>query len=322
MTLTVEMILKGTGIGPMQSVGQMQVIPIVAPADATDDDATYAPPQLEVGTSCYGSVALRNANDKPTIVPYGAGWVVEERAQDHAIGSGAFLQAGEHKVLGKAMCIQQSQPGLIARAKRAMTILPAKLRAKALAVRHVEQYNKLWEHITAFNTALGIDAAANLVTFLRSFAKELDEFVAEFELVPRQIGAIVLVGGEIVGVERAPSAAYFAATWEPLVRVCYGSLAIAAGRSRATPPATRLPLITGAKTLEALRSALAELRTREEVLTQQLMSFVRPLRLERADRADDTLDDAQLWTVAGMRLGGQVVIAGDAVKYASLVAAN
>jgi len=319
MTLTVEMILKGTGIGPMQSVGQMQVIPILG-----DDDLTYAPPELEVGTSGYGSVALRNANDKPTIVPYGAGWVVKDRAQDHAIGSGAFVRPGEDKVLNRAMCIQQSQPGLISRAKRALTILPAKLRAKALAIRHVDQYNKLWEHITAFNTSLGVETVANLVSFLSRFEKELDEFVAEFERVPRQIGAIVLVGGEIVGVERAPSAAYFAATWEPLVRVCYGSLAIAAGLSRRMAPATRLPLIThaGMKTLEALRSALAELRSREEMLAQQLVSFVRALRLERADEADDTLGNAQLWTVAGLQFGGQVVTDGNAVKYASLIAAN
>jgi hypothetical protein len=317
MTLTVEMILKGTGIGPMQSVGQMQVIPITG-----DDDATFAPPELEVGTSGYGQVALRNAHDKPTIVPYGAGWVVKERAQDHAVGSGAFLKAGEERVLHKAMCIQQSQPGLISRAKRALTILPAKLRAKALAIRHVDQYNKLWEHITAFNTAIGVDVAANLVTFLTRFEKELDEFVAEFEIVPRQIGAIVLVGGEIVGVERAPSAAYFAATWEPLVRVCYGSLAIAAGKSRSMAPATRLPLITGAKTLDALRSALADLRTREDVLTQQLVSFIRALRLERADAADDTMGSTELWTVAGMHFGGQVVTDGTSVKYASLIAAN
>jgi hypothetical protein len=320
MTLTVEMILKGTGIGPMQSVGQMQVIPILG-----DDDLTYAPPELEVGTSGYGSVALRNTHDKPTIVPYGAGWVVKERAQDHAVGSGAFVRAGEDRVLNKAMCIQQSQPGLISRAKRALTILPAKLRAKALAIRHVDQYNKLWEHITAFNTSLGVETVANLVSFLSRFEKELDEFVAEFELVPRQLGAIVLVGGEIVGVERAPSAAYFAATWESLVRVCYGSLAIAAGKTRRMAPATRLPLITlgeRAKTLEALRSALSELRTREEVLAQQLVSFVRALRLERADEADDTLDGAELWTVAGLQFGGQVVTDGNAVKYASLIAAN
>jgi len=326
MMLTVESILKGTGLGPMQSVGQMQVIPLVDVSSGGVAER-FAPPELEVGTHGYGAVTLRNANDKPTIVPYGAGWVVKQRAQDHAIGSGAFLKAGEQRVLSHAMCIQQSQPGLIATAKHVLTILPAKLRSKALAMRHVDQYSKLWEHITAFNTELGLSSVANLVTFLSTFEKQLDEFVAEFELVPRQVGAIVLVAGEVIGIERSPSSAYFAAVWEPLVRVCYGSLAVAAAKDRKDPPATRLPLVPVAKSLAALRNVLAELRDREVRLTAQIGSFVKGLRLERADKADDTLDDHTLWTVAGKphtdnrAFGGQVVTTGSSVAYASLVAA-
>jgi len=325
MMLTVETILKGTGLGPMQSVGQMQVIPLVDTTGAVDE--RFSPPELEVGTHGYGSVALRNANDKPTIVPYGAGWVVKQRAQDHAIGSGAFLKAGEHRILARAMCIQQSQPGLIAKAKHALTILPAQLRAKALAMRHVDQYSKLWEHITKFNTELGMGSVANLVTFLTTFEKQLDEFVAEFELVPRQVGAIVLVAGEVAGVERSPSTAYFAAIWEPLVRVCYGSLAVLAGKSRSTPPPTRLPLVPVAKSLDALRHVLAELREREARLTSLLAAYVKGIRLERADTPDDRLDEHTLWTVAAKphadnrAFGGQVVQTGSSVAYASLVAA-
>lgn len=314
MSLTVEKILRGTGLGPMQSVGQMQVIPLTG-----DDDATYAPPELEVGTHGYGSVLLRNTHDKPTIVPYGAGWVVKQAAQDHAIASSAFVEPGAERIVGNAMCIQQTQPGLIKRAKHALTILPARLRAKALAIRNVDQYSKLWEHITAFNKDLGIETAANLVTFLTQFQKQLDEFVAEFELIPRQLGAIVLVSGEVVGIERAPSAAYFAATWEPLVRVCYGSLAVASKRS--DPPRTRLPFLALAKGLDALRAALEDLRVREDQLTREIVDFACSLRMKRADKADDTLGDAQLWTVAGSTLGGQVVTRGDAVSYASLVLA-
>lgn len=305
------MILEGTGIGPMQSVGQMQVIPILG-----TDDATYAPPELEVGTHSYGSVLLRNPHDKPTLVPYGAGWVVKQRAQDHAIASGAFLAAGAERVVSKAMCIQQAQPGLIARAKHALTILPARLRTKALAMRHVDQYSKLWEHIVAFNKDLGLEALGSVATFLRGFEKQLAEFVAEFELIPQQVGAIVLIGGEIVGIERAPSSAYFAATWEPLVRVCYGSLAVASKHSE--PPRTRLPFLAVAKTLDALRAALADLRAREERLTHEIVDFARTLRMKRADEADDTLGDAQLWTVAGHNMGGQVVTRGNAIPYASL----
>lgn len=326
MMLTVETILKGTGLGPMQSVGQMQVIPLVDLRQGTGEPE-FSVPELEVGTSGYGAVSLRNATKLPTIVPYGAGWVVKERAQDHAIGSGAFLKAGEHRVLKNAMCIQQSQPGLIAKAKHALTILPAQLRAKALAMRHVDQYSKLWEHISKFNTELGVGSVANLVSFLTTFEKQLDEFVAEFELVPRQIGAIVLVAGEVVGVERSPSPAYFASVWEPLVRVCFGSLAVASAKVRKDPPATRLPLVSNAKTLDALRSVLAELRDREVLLASQLASFVKAIRLERADTPDDTLGPHTLFTVAAKphtdhrAFGGQVVTTDSSVVYASLVAA-
>lgn len=326
MMLTVETILKGTGLGPMQSVGQMQVIPLVDTASGQVDER-FSPPTLEAGTHGYGAVSLRNESDKPTIVPFGAGWVVKQAAQDHAIASGAFLKPGEQRVLSHAMCIQQSQPGLIKRAKHALTILPAKLRSTALAMRKVDQYSKLWEHISKFNGELGISSVANLVTFLTSFEKQLDEFVAEFELVPRQVGAIVLVGGEVVGVERSPSPAYFAALWEPLVRVCYGSLAVLAGKQRTTPPPTRLPLVPTAKSLDALRHVLTELRERETRLSLHIASFVKGLRLERAETPDDTLEESELWTVAAKphtdnrAFSGQVVMTDRSVMYASLVAA-
>src|SRR6185436_21107810 len=104
MSFTVEQILKGTGLGPMQSVGQMQVIPVLGA-----DDATFAPPELEVSTQGYGTVLLRNVSDLPTIVPPGAGWVVQQKAQDHALGGGSLLRPQEHKAVNTAMCIQQSQ---------------------------------------------------------------------------------------------------------------------------------------------------------------------------------------------------------------------
>ncbi len=263
-TLTIETILRGTGLGPMQSVGQMQVIPLLR-SNPGEDDATFAPPTLEVGTQGYGTVLLRNVNELPTIVPPGAGWVVKQRAQDHALAGGTFLRPGEQKVVKTAMCIQQTQGGLIAQAKHALTILPAALRAKALSLRHVEDFRKLWEAIGTFNGDLGVTGGGNnLVAFLDAFRKQLDEFVAEFEIVSHQIGAIILVGGEIVGIELAPSTAYFRAVWEPLVRVCYGSLAVSVSKTRALAnlgaPATRLPLLVLEKTLDGLRAALRDVR--------------------------------------------------------------
>jgi hypothetical protein len=314
MSLTVDEILRGTGPGLAQSVGPMQVIPLLG-----EDTDTLAPPELEVGTSGYGTVILRNDTDRPMLVPPGAGWVVSEKAQDHAIGGGALLKPGESRPIDTAMCIQQSQGGLIGRAKHALLILPAKLRGKALSVRHVKDFRKLWESIQEMNRGAGVSqAGGHLEFFLRAFEKQLDELVAEFEVVPRQVGAIVLIGGEVVGVERAPSAAYWRAVWSPLIRVCYGSLAAMAAKEDKAPPATRAPLVPLGETLAALRDALAKAEEQERDALGAVVRRVRGERLSPAGKPDDTLGDIALTTVASPRLAGQIATDKGAVKYASL----
>ena len=317
MSLTIAEILRGTGVGATQSAGQMQVIPLLG-----EDDDTFAPPTIEVGTSTYGSVLLRNDADRPTIVPPGAGWVVAQKAQDHALGGGALLEPFGTRQLDTAMCIQQSQGGLIAKAKHAMLILPAALRAKALSVRHVRDFRKLWEGIGEYNKTFGINmVGGHLEYFLRTFQKELAEFVAEFELVPRQVGAIVLIGGKIAGIERAPSAAYFQAVWEPLIRVCYGSLAVKVAKVRREPPSTRIALSVTEKTLAGLRRAIEDARRKEQEAIDACLSEARSLALSASDEVDDTLGSIALTTVANPGLAGQVVTVNKAVRYASLCVA-
>ncbi|APR81811.1 Hypothetical protein A7982_07160 [Minicystis rosea] len=314
MSLTVDEILRGTGPGLAQSAGPMQMIPLLG-----EDDDTFAPPEIEVGTTGYGSVHLRNHSDRPTLVPPGAGWVVAQKAQDHAIGGGALLRPGESRAIDTAMCIQQSQGGLISAAKHALLILPAALRAKALSVRHVQDFRKLWESIQELNRGFGIEQyGGHLEYFLRTFQKQLDEFVAEFEIVPRQVGAVILVGGEIVGIERAPSAAYWKAVWNPLVRVCYGSLAVSAARENKAPPSTRAPLRVHVGTLAGLRAALDRAQREEQDAIAARLHAERLTQLSAASDADETMGDIALTTVASLRFAGQLATVRGAVRYASL----
>jgi hypothetical protein len=327
-SLTVDEILRGVGPGPTQSVGQMSVIPLLG-----EDSDTFAPPEVEVGTTTYGSVHLRNDQGRPTLIPPGAGWVVAQKAQDHALGGGALLRAGETRQIDTAMCIQQGQGGLIGRAKHELLILPATLRRTALSVRHVKDFRKLWEGIQAFNKGYGIEqVGGHLEFFVRAFQKELDQFVAEFEVVPRQVGAIILVGGRVAGVERAPSAAFWRTVWGPLVRVCYGSLAIKVARqskaqmvhdggSAPNPPSTRVPLQLLAPSLAGLRDALSRARDLERALVDAKVRGVRATVLSEAGEPDDSLGALSLTTVGSPELSGQVVREGREVLYASLSAA-
>ena len=178
--------------------------------------------EAKVFTTSYGTLGFRNPGDCVLIVPCHAGYVVKQVAQDHAMAHAGVVRSASERSFNTAMCIQQSQVGLIQRGAHRMLILPYALRERALEVRNDKSYNKLWDAISLFNQKMGVQSAGHLEFFLKHFRKELDEFVAEFECVPRQIGAIILVDDQVVGVARAPSQPYWQSLWPCLIRECYG----------------------------------------------------------------------------------------------------
>jgi len=317
-TLTVEQILAGTTVGRMQSVGQMAVVPIL---EEGGGDTPFSPPDLEASTSNYGTLHVRNRSDRPTIVPPGAAWVTSQRAQDHTTGGGALVSAGERRTIDTASCIEESQGGMISKAGE-MIILPAGLRATALAQRNQSGYSKLWPDIKRFNGEFGISQrGGHLVYFLEQFEKELDQFVAEFERIPNQVGAIILVAGRVVGIERAPSVAFWEKLWTPLVRVCYGSLALKTARSGAGVPATRQPLSVTVRSLEGVQRALEQAAVAAKALVTTTVEALGARQLTAA-RADQTLAGNSLLTLASRDYAGQIVRqdTGETV-YASICAA-
>ena len=319
-TLTVEAILAGTEFGSVQSVGQMEVIPILDGGSASDND--FAPPVATVATATYGTVRARN-NDptRPTIMPMGAGFVTPEAAQDHAVLSAKFLPAGATRDIDGACCIQQTQPGLLRTedVNQKMVILPAQLRVKALGARKDREYNRMWPHIQNFNRELGLATVGNLVEFLSKYEKELDEFVAEFETLPGQIGAVVLIDGKVVGVERAPNVEFWQALFAPLIRGCYGALAIKARKALGNKvPATRTALKLREKSLAGLAAALTAARVESTRLVQASYDTIKTTPLLLAGAAEEKLGNAELHTIANTTMAGQIVTKGELMPYVSI----
>ncbi len=318
MPLTVDQILAGTTTGRMQSVGQMSVIPLLDAGNGQDE--TFAPPNFEAGTQGYGRVNARNTTaDRPTIMPTGAAFVTPEAAQDHAVPGASLFSGGESKGIENSYCVQQTQGGLIPQKEREFTILPVALRPFALAHRTEGRYDAMWPHLRAFRETFGDAGPGNLVDFLKRFEKELDQFVAEFELVPGQIGALVLIGGKIVGIERAPTVAFWEKLWTPLIRVCYGSLALRVGKTNRALPGSRTPLAKSTS-IDGLRAALADSKAASEKLVTQVTSAVKAKVL--GDQVgSEKLGQARVLTVASQEYAGQVVQNGDKPVYASICVA-
>lgn len=314
--VSVDEILCGTELGWAQSVGAMQVVPLLG-----EDLLDFAPPRVEVRTSAYGTVHLRNGGDRPTIVPTAAGWVIARAAQDHALGGAALVKAGEERVIETAMCIQQTQPGLIEWAQHDLLILPAALRAPALAKRKDIGHSRLWADIERFNQNAGAAGyGGHLARYLERYERELSRFVAEFELVPGQVGALILVNGELCGIERTPSADYWKVVWNPLIRVCYGSIAVALAAPE--PPSTRHPMRPTRMSLDAIGKALEWAEAAEQAGARDVVKRASADRLQLS-RDDDALGPFSLYTAAGDGLRGQVLVHGrGGLAYASLCSAG
>ncbi|NJL13223.1 MAG: hypothetical protein HC913_09640 [Microscillaceae bacterium] len=189
------------------------------------------------------------------------------------------------------MCIQQSQPGFIKSGKYTFIILPFSLREAALSAREEKNYAKLWEPIALFNAGLGLPKQGHLEYFYRQFEKELNQFVAEFECVPHQVGAIVLINGQVVGIERTPSPTYWHSVWEPLIRACYGALAIefAQKNRNIQKNALREPLRGTITHIEDLNQALQRAEAAEAEKVREIVRGLldKPIQMKETNTKED-----------------------------------
>lgn len=151
-----------------------------------------------------------------------------------------------------------------------MRLLPQSLRYAAFQRRTSANYSELWQSIGQYNRSSGCSGDF-LTTYFTKYADQLDEFVAEFEVVPKQRGAIVLINDEVVGVEIAPNTKAFEAIWEPAIRDCYGSEALRA-REKAKPAEEEF--LGDVADLDDLTTAVARLEEKERARVQELVNSI------------------------------------------------
>lgn len=214
---------KDLGLGNVQSVDEMTVIPIVG-----SDRGNIAPPsslkfRRTVG---YGTMEFSNEGDSPAIVPSNM-MVRGTGAQDHAMSGSGIVASKSTGIFNNACCIEESQGGYLKSTGNEEDILPIELRKQLLnkSKRDETQFGKLWEDIRSWLRGVIQQSRAHLRFFYddKDFRPALEEFAAEFEPVDGQIGAIILFNGVPVGLEIMPSTNHWDAYWKHLLRGCYGA---------------------------------------------------------------------------------------------------
>jgi len=329
MEITIAEVLKGCTPGKMQSAGYMQMIPLMLTSDLID--TRFGPfTGLMTSTSDYGTLCLENREDFPTIMPMGTAVLTKQRAQNHAVGKVKLMTRMSESSIDTAACIQDTQGGTINSGVHSLSILPYSIREKALKVKDERGYSKLWPAIKEFNKDVGLDeggrnklrSMGHLEYYLEDFGDRLDEFIGQFEIVPNQVGAIILLNGQVAGIERAPNYEFWKELWKPLIRECYGSASLVFAKKdvKPSPPLGRMPI--NDFYVDDLDSLEVEYNKAEEHEDKTVKNLIRnfinqPFKVDREENEPNgTLCVDHL---SGNQFTGQIVRDGAYVVYASLI---
>lgn len=307
------------GVGQVQSVDEMTVVPLVG----ENSGEVASPESLQFErTSNYGAMVFRNEDTKPAIVP--TNYMIRGRhAQDHAMAGSGVVTAGKSITFPNACCIEQTQGGLLHSDGNEEDVLPIGLRRALLnyGKREEREYGKLWDDINDWlhgTGSYGRSGQAHLRYFYddKTIRSSLEQFAAEFEPVEGQVGAVIMFSGKPVGLEIMPTAEYWDAYWQQLIRGCYGAELL------------RLKLLNEIAPANLIMPDIPEDATPEKVM-ELLEAFVKNLQEEivplitdieiknnRRISTNGNLETRMLITDGG---GGDVILQDSKPIYISLV---
>lgn len=228
--MQIQELLRGYVVdkGNIQSVGNMTVIPIVSDVEFTNvADINDVKLKRDV---TYNTLEFTNMSGQVGIVLQG--WTMiepDQKAQDRTVPHAQLIRAANSKMV-PANCVQRTQGGLfdVSRiSQEKFMVLPPSLRGIALkkSTYTTSNVGDLWEDLGRWIT--GVDCNTNgLQIFYSQFEDKLEQFVAQFEPVEKQLGAIVMINGQIVAIDILPKYDSWKNCWRALIRDSYGAEAV------------------------------------------------------------------------------------------------
>lgn len=309
----IKNLLRGVTAGSLQTAGNMSVIPLIMEPRYQKDN--FAPVnKLTFRSPSFGTMDFNNPEDAIGIVPTGYSYIDSKQGQDHSMTSTGLIKPKNNRSFTNAKCVQKSQGGRInSTGSVDFRLLPYHLREYCIKYRtNHSDIGNLWPHITNLNTQMEVSGKdGHIEYFYNKFDQELKTFVAQFEVLPNQVGAIVLIGKEVVGIELTPNSKFWNSVWEQLIRDVYGSLSIYRSKHN-TASTYRLPFHTRSTTLAGIRRAVNKaLQTQKDFVTDVVDSFI---SANISTTTDETFRHGntvlKLETVDNSDLVGQIVLEG------------
>lgn len=285
MSVTLTELLKGCsphrgadGRITVQTIANMAIVPLTADDEYSLDDRFANPMdemKLKFSNRSYGELRINNTSDKPVIVPAQIAVLNDAGAQNHGMVKAAYIKAFDARQFDDAGCVQGSQHGSISEGhNNQIRFLPLGTREYVWEKVNHHDLSNIYAAITKVGHDTGVNSDKYLDKYFAAHGRRLEEFIAHFERPAKTIGAIVIVNGEILAIDKFPSFRYAAQVWDALVRDCYSSVAIAEEVKR-TEPERLFTKTLGATEAKRGESAVQRLRRALESTRQRVEDRVR-----------------------------------------------
>jgi hypothetical protein len=201
-------------------------------------------------------------------------------------------------------------------------VLPPSLRGIALKNSSYtsSDVGALWNNLRTW--IKGIDCDSNgLTSFFTKFEDRLSQFVAQFEPVEKQLGAIVLINGKIIAIDILPKYESWKYVWRAFIRDSYGAEAIRQSQNNGAVDIRPTMDFSNVNTLADLENSFSSMKSGfydqlQDIIGRTLSLSVGYLKLE-------TIGELTLLKIESDEYIGQGVIHGsDHFVYLSLVNAK
>lgn len=272
----------------VQSIRNMQIVCLTTDDEFSHDDKFANPLTVLASNRNYGHLNLDNRNSKPVIVPAQIAVLSKQKAQNHGMVKGAYIPAKSKRDFNDAGCIEGAQGGYLNTSDNVVRFIPFGAREYIFErINNTSGHGNIYGGIRKVGEETGTNSGEYLDQYFKKVDKKLEEFIAHFERPPRTIGAIVLVDGEIVAVDKFPSFQYAEQVWDLLIRDCYGAIAITEERKNAESP-TEFTQALSKTRRQAGESAASYLK---RALGKTKKSIADNVRDRLAELMDETFDE-------------------------------
>ncbi len=231
-TIKINELLKGYKVdhSGIQNITNMTCIPLISETEYTPiADFTSVNLNRDVA---YGELEFKNDADDIGILLQGYTLITDQHAQDRTVPYARLIK-GKSTIHVAANCVQAHQCGLIdiSRLKASdIKILPPSLRAMAMIKGEPHStksqgFGALWDNLATWADKIDLKEDG-LIAFYTKFKEQLDQFVASFESVKNQLGAITILNNDVVAIDIVPKYNTWLQIFRPLIRDSYGAEAM------------------------------------------------------------------------------------------------